>query len=127
MMTLTTFDQGDEGDSGDIYGSTPDTKKATYFSREDTAGNKEEPAISFEIPAYVPYITAGDAEFEPIEVLDEEPRWESYFSGMGRPDSLIEDPYEEAGFLSEEKLLPGKKMVGISPRKKAWPFIGLRN
>lgn len=127
MPTLTTFDQGDGWDNEDIYGSIPDIEAPAHFSGAGPVVNNEGLPIGLDAPPYVPYITAGDAEFEPVEVFDEEPRWESYFSGRGRPDSLKEDPYEESGFLSKEKLLPGKKLVNISPRKKEWSITELLN
>lgn len=127
MATLTTFDQGDGWNDDDIYGSIPDIEAPAHFTGAGPVVNREGLPIGLDAPPYVPYVSAGDAEYEPVEVLDEEALWESYFSRSGRPEDLKEDPFEESGFLIKERLLPGKKMVNISPRKKKWSIIQLSN
>lgn len=122
MATLTTFDQNDGWDD-DIFRDYPDIDSPAHYPTARPAVTNEGILASLDPSPYVPYVSAGDAEFEPIEVLDEEPRWEYYFSGRGRPDQLEEDPYEEAAFMRTERILPGKHMGSISPRKSHWSIF----
>lgn len=119
MTTMTAFDQSGDWEDRIFHEQTELENRESYSHNRDISVS-----TALEDPPYIPYVTPGDAEWEPIEVIDENPSWGSYFSGGGHPDTLVDDPYEEAPFLKKERIVPGSKIAHMSPRRSGWRFMG---
>lgn len=119
MTTMTAFDQS--GDWEDrIFGTFP--AMGSPESPPHPAVNNTGLSTMVDDPPYIPYTTAWDEEREPVEIWDEDPRWNYSFTDSTRLNELKDDPYEEAGFFNTERIFPRPKKKDNLPRKRSWNF-----